>query len=96
MSTILDLNHNTMTNVRAGHTPMSDMFGNPYGTHIFLILLLLCQLYQFLSPCTNGGHMDFIPNGMSKVLYDYITMSGITEARMLDTKNKSRRLFCRS
>ena len=39
--------------------------------------------------------LDFIHNSMSKVLYDYITMSGITEDRMLDTKIKNLRLFCR-
>ena len=30
--------------------------------------------------------LDFIHNAMSKVLSYYTTMSGITEARMLDTK----------
>ena len=39
--------------------------------------------------------LDFIHNAMSKVLSDYVTMSGITEARMLDTKIKNLRLFCR-
>ena len=39
--------------------------------------------------------LDFIHNAMSKVLSYYITMSGITEARMLDTKIKNLRLFCR-
>ena len=39
--------------------------------------------------------LDFIHNAMSKVLSDYITMSGITEARMLDTEIKNLRLFYR-
>ena len=39
--------------------------------------------------------LDFIHNAMSKVLSFYITMLGITEARMLDTKIKNLRLFCR-
>ena len=39
--------------------------------------------------------LDFINNTMSKVLSDYITMSGTSEARMLDTKMKNMRLFCR-
>ena len=39
--------------------------------------------------------LDFIHNAMSKVHYDYITMSGITEDRMLNTKIKNLRLFCR-
>ena len=39
--------------------------------------------------------LDFIHNAMSKVLCDYITMSGITEDSMLDTKIKNLRLFCR-
>ena len=39
--------------------------------------------------------LDFIHNAMSKVLSEYITMSGITEARMLDNKIKNLRLFCR-
>ena len=37
----------------------------------------------------------FIHTAMSKVLSEYITMSGLTEARMLDTKIKNLRLFCR-
>ena len=32
--------------------------------------------------------LDFIQNALSKVLSYYIIMSGITEARMLDTKIK--------
>ena len=38
--------------------------------------------------------LDFIHNAMSKVLSYHITMAGITEARMLDTKIKNLRLFC--
>ena len=37
---------------------------------------------------------DFIHNAMSKVPSDYITISGITEACMLDTKIKNLGLFC--
>ena len=37
--------------------------------------------------------LDFIHNAMSKVLSYYNTMSGISEARMLDTKIKNLRLF---
>ena len=33
--------------------------------------------------------LDFIHNAISKVPSYYITMSGITEARMLDTKIKN-------
>ena len=39
--------------------------------------------------------LDFIHNEMSKILSYYITMSGITEARMLDTKIKNLRRFYR-
>ena len=39
--------------------------------------------------------LDFIHNAMAKVLSYYITMSGITEACMLDTKIKNLRLFYR-
>ena len=39
--------------------------------------------------------LDFIHYAVSKVLSDYITMSGITENRMLDAKIMNLRLFCR-
>ena len=39
--------------------------------------------------------LGFIHNAMSKVLSYYITMSGIAEAHMLNTKIKNLRLFCR-
>ena len=54
MAVILDFTHNTMTKVRSGHTPMSDMLGKKY-----MILLLFCQkYYQFIVLlCTNGGYL---------------------------------------
>ena len=93
MAAILDFTHNVMTNIRSGHTPMSDMLE---------LKLWLCS-YSVKNDINSLFHLaqmaailDFIHNAMSKVLSDYITMSGITEARMLDTKIKNLRLFCQN
>ena len=99
MAAILDFTYSAMTKVRSGHTRMSDIFDNiMVRTRIMLVLLFCRKRYQVIVlPCRNGAILDFIHNAMSKVglLYYYITMSGIAEARMLDIKIKNLRLFCR-
>ena len=51
--------------------------------------------YSLLYLAQMAAVLDFIHNAMSKVRSYYITMSGITEARMLDTKIQNMCLFCR-
>ena len=40
MTAILDFTRNVITKVRSGHTPMSDMLGNPM-VHTEIMMLLL-------------------------------------------------------
>ena len=40
MAAILDFTRNAITNVRSGHTPMSDILGNPM-VHTRIMILLL-------------------------------------------------------
>ena len=97
MAAILDFTHNAMTRVRSGHTRMSDILENPMVT----LKLWLCfysvknDINSLFYLAQMAAILDFIHNAMSKVLSYYITMSGIIEARMLDTKIKNLRLFCR-
>ena len=68
MAAILDFTRNEITKVRSGHTPMSDMLGNPM-IHIKLMILLpffkkndinlLFHLAQI------AAILDFINNAMS-------------------------------
>ena len=93
MAAILDFTHNEMTNVRSGHTPMSDMLEN----EIMIVPLLYKKndINLLFHRAQMAAILNYSHNAMSKVLSDYITMSGITEACMLDTKIKNLRLFCR-
>ena len=68
METILIFTHNAVTNVRSGHTPMSDMLGNSMlHTRVLILLLfykknditLLFHLAQI------AAIFDFINNAMS-------------------------------
>ena len=68
MAAILDFTRNAKTKVRSGHTPMSDMLGNPMvHTRVMFLLLfykksninLLFHLAQI------AVILDFINNAMS-------------------------------
>ena len=97
MAAILDFTQNVRTNIRFGHTPMSDMLENSMEHTKIMIVLLFCQKwYQFIvSPCANGGHLGFYSqcNVQSTIsLHHYVRHNW---SRMLDTKIKNLRLFCR-
>ena len=94
MAAILDFTHNAVTNIRSGHIPMSNMLENSL-VHTKIMIVLLFYLYCFTLLAQMAAILDFIHNAMSKVLSDYITMSGITEGRIVDIKIKNLRLFCR-
>ena len=86
-----------MTNVRSCLTRMSDIL------EILWYTPKLCLCFYSVQNNINSlfylpqmaAILDFIHNAMSKVLSYYITMSGITESRMLDTKIKNLRLLYR-
>ena len=92
MAAILDFSHNAMTKVRSGQTRMSDILENPMvHTKIMIVLLFENDINSLFYLAQMAAILDFFHNAMAKVLSYYITMSGITEARMLDTKIKNLR-----
>ena len=64
-------------------------------TKIMILLLFYKKIYEFTFHLLHiAAILDLINNAMSKVLYDYITMSDITKTLMLHTKIKNLHLFC--
>ena len=98
MAAILDFTHNAMTNIRSGHPYVRHAWKIKYTPKLLLCFYSVNSVYSvnlLFHLALMAAILDFIHNAMSKVLSDYNTMSGITEARTLDTKIKNLRLFRR-
>ena len=68
MATILDFTSNAITKVRSGHTPMSDMLGNPMVHTRVMILLLFYKksdINLLFHLAQRAAILDFINNAMS-------------------------------
>ena len=88
MAAFLNFTRNAITKVRSGHTPMSDMLGNPMvHTRLWFCFYFIKKYINLLFHLAQiAAILDFITNAMYKVLSDYITMSGITKTLILRTK----------
>ena len=90
--------HNAMSKISSDNTITYGIPENPMIDTKNTKLPLLCRkYYEFIAwPWTNGGHLEcFTHNAMSKIFSDNITMYGIPENPMIDTKNTNLRLLYR-
>ena len=73
MAAILKFTHNTMADVRSGHTPMSDMLGNAMVHTKLMILLLFFAINLLFHLAQMTAISDCIHSAIFKALSDYTT-----------------------
>ena len=96
MAAILDFTRNAISKVRSTllcQTCFETLWYTPKLWFCFYFIQNAANLLFHLAQ--KAAILDFNNNPMSKVLSDYITLSGITKTLMLHTKIKNLHLFCR-